>query len=86
MRTTVTLDSDVWAQLKEVARESNVSFEEALNSTLRAGLGMEASIATRFKVNAKPLGARPGVDLNRALRLADQLEEEAFTHKRELKK
>ena len=36
--TTVTLDPDVEAKLQEVARERGVSFREALNSAVCAGL------------------------------------------------
>ena len=86
MRTTVTLDPDLGAQLKELARERDISFKEVLNSTLRAGLAVESPRARRFKVKARPLGARPGVDLSRALRLADQLEDDALAHKLELGK
>ncbi len=39
MRTTVTLQPDVAAQLKERAQKQGISFKDALNSTLRAGLG-----------------------------------------------
>src|SRR5215471_17992270 len=38
MRTTVTLDPDVEARLREIARERGISFKEALNSAIRAGL------------------------------------------------
>ena len=86
MRTTVTLDADLGAQLKDLARERNVSFKEVLNSTLRMGLAVERPRAKRFQVKARPLGARPGIDLSRALRLADQLEDEAVAQKLELGK
>jgi len=38
MRTTVTLDADVAAKLKQTARERGISFKEALNSNVRRGL------------------------------------------------
>ena len=80
----MTLDPDLEAQLKEIARERDVSFREVLNSTLRAGLTMESPAPKRFEVKARPLGARPDIDLSRALRLADQLEDQAVAHKLEL--
>lgn len=86
MRTTVTLDPDLGARLKALARERGVSFKEVLNAALRAGLAGENSAERRFKVYAKPLGVRPGVNLDRALRLADQLEDEATMYKLELGK
>ena len=82
----MTLDPDLGAQLKELARERDVSFKEVLNTTLRAGLATERPKAKRFTVKARPLGARPGVDLNRGLRLADQLEDDAVAQKLELGK
>lgn len=72
--------------MKDLARERDVSFKEVLNSTLRAGLDVESPRARRFKVKARPLGPRPGINLDRALRLADQLEEQAVVHKLELGK
>ena len=81
MRTTVTFDPDLRAQLRELARERNVSFREVLNSTLRAGLALEKQRAGRFKVKARPLGARPAGDLRQALRLADQLDDRAIAIK-----
>ena len=86
MRTTVTLDADLGAQLKDLARERNVSFKEVLNSTLRMGLAVERPRAKRFQVKATPLGARAGIDVSRALRLADLLEDEAVAQKLELGK
>lgn len=72
--------------MKDLARERDVSFKEVLNSTLRAGLAVESPRAKRFKVKARPLGVRPGIDLDRALRLADQFEDQAVAHKLELGK
>lgn len=86
MRTTVTLDPDIGARLREMARERDVSFKEVLNSTLRAGLAAEKPRGRPFVVHPKHLGARPGIDLHRALQLSDQLEDEAIARKLELGK
>ena len=80
MRTTLTLDPDLWMRLKELAEERSVSFEEILNPTLRAGLATSPPAVRPFKVRAKPMGVRPGIDLSRALRLADALEDESLMH------
>ena len=40
MRTTLTVDPDVWARLKELANERSVAFKEIVNATLRAGLAV----------------------------------------------
>jgi len=38
MRTTVTLDPDVEALIREVMRERQISFKEALNQAVRVGI------------------------------------------------
>jgi hypothetical protein len=86
VRTTVTLDADVVEQLKAVARRRDVSFKEALNSTVRAGLAAERGGRRPFEVQARALGLRPGVDLTNALGLAADLEDEAIIRKLELRK
>jgi len=85
MRTTVTLDEDVAAKLHEVARERRVSFKVALNEAVRAGLGGGAA-ARPYSVPSRRMGARPEVDLDRALALADRLEDAATLRKLELGK
>jgi hypothetical protein len=86
MRTTVTLDPDVAEQLKALVRRRNVSFRAALNSTVRAGLAVEPGGSRPYRVPARPMGLRPGVDLTHALRLAASLEDEEIVRKLELRK
>lgn len=86
MRTTVTLDPDVAAKLKEVARDRGVPFKAALNDAVRAGLGASRGAARRYRLPARPMGARPGVDLDRSLRLAGELEDAELVRKLELRK
>jgi hypothetical protein len=85
MRTTVTLDPDVAAKLHEAARERAVSFKVALNDAVRAGLGGAAE-ARPYRVPTRRLGARPGVELDKALALAGRLEDEETLRKLELRK
>jgi hypothetical protein len=75
MRTTVTLDPDVEARLREVARERGVSFKEALNSAVRAG-----RMAREYRTPSRPLGLRPGVSLDKALQMAADLEDAEIAH------
>jgi hypothetical protein len=79
MRTTVTLDPDVEARLREVARERGVSFKEALNSAVRAGL-MAAREAREYRTPSRSLGLRPGVNLDKALQVAADLEDTEIVH------
>ncbi len=86
MRTTVTLDPDVAAKLQQAARERGVSFKAALNDAVRSGLTAGAAPSRRFRVNAQPLGVRPGVDLDKALSLSGELEDAEVVRKLELRK
>jgi len=87
MRTTVTLDPDVAAKLKEETRARGISFKEALNSSVRRGL-------ERGEVKPRPyrlppphrMGARPGVNLDKALQLAGELEDAEIIRKLQLGK
>jgi hypothetical protein len=74
MRTTVTLDPDLAAKLKRVARERGVSFDEALNTSVRRGL-RSAEAPRPYRVPARRLGVKPGIDLDRALRIAGEMED-----------
>ena len=86
MRTTVTLDSDLAAKLRALARERGISFKEALNSTLRRGLASGGGSPQRYRLASRRLGLRPGVDLEDALRLAGELEDAKTIRKLELRK
>ncbi len=86
MRTTVTLDPDVEAKLRGVMRERGVSFKVALNDAVRSGLGGPAPAARRYRMPTAPLGARPGVNLDKALALADEMEDAEIQRKLELGK
>lgn len=88
MRTTVTLDPDVAADLKRRARRTGRPFRQVLNETLRAGLqAQEAPTPQPYRITPVSLGGVvPGVDLDHALRLADALDDEALARKLELRK
>jgi hypothetical protein len=87
MRTTVTLDPDVEAKLRMLARERGVSFKDALNSTLRRGLASGSDRARRpYRLASRPLDLRPGIDLEHALRFAGELEDAETIRKLELRK
>lgn len=86
MRTTVTLDPDVEAKLRALARERRVSFKEALNTSVRLGLDRSGGTVRPYRVPVRPLEVRVGVDLDRALRLAGELEDAELVRKLELRK
>ena len=76
MRTTVTLEPDLAARLRQLSHERNISFKEAINSTLRAGLSAETRTPAPYQEQTRALGLLPGVDLSKALQLAAALEDE----------
>ena len=88
MRTTLTLDQEVAAALKRLAQKTGRPFKEIVNEALRAGIrAREAPAAKRYRLDPVSLGGvTPGVDLDRALRLADALDDEALARKLELRK
>ena len=83
MRTTVTLDPDVEAQLREAMRERGVSFKVALNDAVRVGLGGNG-LPRPFKVISAPLGL--DINIDKALRIAGEMEDEEILRKMELGK
>lgn len=81
MRTTVTLDPDVAVMLREMMREKNLSFKEALNTAVRQGLSSQQHSPTRFKQKTYALRSREGTDLTKALNIAANLEDEEILRK-----
>lgn len=74
MRTTVTLDPDVEALLREAMRESGHNFKQALNAAIRRGL-VQRDNATPFRQRSFELG-KPRVDITKALALAGELDDQ----------
>jgi len=74
-RTTLSLEDDVAARLRDNARRTGRPLKAVVNDAIRAGLD---STATRgrppFKVEARPMGLRPGVDLDDIAGLIERLE------------
>lgn len=86
MRTTVTLDPDVAAKLEQTARERGVSFKVAINDAVRSGLSAAAPVARPFRMQTAPLGVRSGVNLDKALTLAGEMEDAETMRKLDLRK
>ena len=74
-RTTLTLEDDVAASLRDAARRSGRPLKAVVNDAIRAGL---SSGTTRdrppFRVEARPMGLRPGIDLDDISGLLERLE------------
>lgn len=84
MRTTVTLDPDVEAQLREAMRERGVSFKVAINDAVRAGLSSPAQVSRPYKMPTAPLGL--DINIDKALQIAGEMEDEEIIRKLELGK
>jgi plasmid stability protein len=76
MRTTLTLDDDVAAKLAADARRSGRSFKETVNDYLRRGLNTKktAKVKKPFKVRARALGLRSGLNYDDIWGLIEQVE------------
>ena len=81
----MTLDPDVAAALEQAARERRVSFKQVLNDAVRAGLRPPAE-AHPYRLPTRRMGLRAGVDLDKALALAADLEDQEVMRKLELRK
>lgn len=86
MRTTLTLDPDIAAQLRRLAAERGASLTSTINATLRTGLEAGLAQGRPYRETTRDLGTHPGVDLDKALRLAADLEDETIARELELRK
>lgn len=80
MRTTVTLDPDTFALIRRRMQEEGVSFKQAVNDAIRAGLGRPRRRDRPFRTSTAAMGL-PAVNLDRALELAGALEDEELIRK-----
>ena len=82
MKTTLTLDDDLAAQLEERAETLNLSFKQVVNDTLRRGLDVEEPPKKRpGEFRTFPGGFAPGIDPNRLRQLDQELELEWMVNK-----
>lgn len=84
MRTTVTLEPDVEALLKRRMRDSGLSFKQALNDAVRAGLAPEPPQA--FSMPTFSLGFDRSLKLDKALRLAGEFEDAELVRRMQARK
>jgi hypothetical protein len=83
MRTTLTLDPDVAQALKSRMADRKTSFKEVVNETLRQGLAAKPKSKPTevFRVEARSLGLKPGIDPNKLNQLVDELEVQEYVKK-----
>lgn len=84
MRTTITLDEDSQAVIRRLMRERGLTFKQAVNEAIRAG---SASKTRRPAARTRVFDmGEPRVDIDKALRLAADLEDEALIRKLAIRK
>lgn len=76
----MTLDPDVEALVRRVMRERGLSFKQAVNLAIREGLSAGAE-RKPFRTATFHMGSASAVPLDRALRLAGELEDEEIARK-----
>jgi hypothetical protein len=89
MRTTLTIEERLARDLKEIAHRSGKPFKQVVNETLHAGLSAQKTPpkARRYRLKPASLGQPlPGIDLDKALQLADALEDVEIARKLEMRK
>lgn len=80
MRTTVTLDDDLVAALKQRAHERDLPFKQVLNETVRAGLHTQTG-PKPYQMKPGKARLRPDVDFTKALQRAGDLEDQEIARK-----
>lgn len=89
MRTTLTIDDEIARQLKEIAFRTGKSFKSVVNDALRSGISGRPGTPTpkRYRVKPVAMGAVTGpYNLDKALLLADRIEDEEIARKLQLRK
>ena len=89
MRTTLTIDDDIVRHIRKVVANSGKSFKAVVNDALRVGMAGDriAKTAEPYCLTPISMGNIVGpFDLDKALRLADRLEDEEISRKLELRK
>jgi hypothetical protein len=87
MRTTLTIDDSLADALKKRAFETGKSFKQVLNEVIASGLQPPKPPQKPFEQKTYNLGQpMPGVNLDKALQLAGELEDEEIARKMEQRK
>ena len=89
MRTTLTIDDKLAKALRKIACESGRPFKEVVNRALRVGIEAEQALPRERPYRVKPVslgGILPGINLDRALRVADEMEDLEIAAKLRLRK
>jgi geranylgeranyl pyrophosphate synthase len=86
MRTTITLEPDVQALIRRAMKERGISFKEALNAAVRAGLTQGKPKRRSFVQKSYSLGGDRNFRWEKALEIAAAIEDEELGRKIALRK
>lgn len=80
IRTTFTLDEDVFERLNQASRADRVPFRQVLNETLRAGLlaREELPLRRKFRIQPRHMGVRAGLNYDNVPALLELAEGEIY--------
>jgi hypothetical protein len=78
MRTTVTLEPDTEDAVRRLMRERGLTFKQAVNEAIRAGISRPKPRTVRFPTYRM---GKPLIPLDKALQLAGELEDEELIRK-----
>ncbi len=84
MRTTLTLEDDLAARVRELAHRRRISFKEAVNEVVRRGL-MAQEPRSRKPVQVETFSSafRPGIDELKLNQLLDEMDVSELSHRSE---
>ena len=85
MRSTVRIEDDLLAELKEQARAEGIPLTQLMNRVLRAGLDAKKPRRRPVRIQTMDMGP-PKIDLDKALHVAEDLEDEEILRKVALRK
>lgn len=80
----MTLDPDVAALVRKLMRARKLTFKQAINTAIRAG--MNQGEAPRFETPTYPMGFDASIPYTKALRLAGELEDDELARKLSVRK
>jgi hypothetical protein len=80
MRTTLTIDDDLLAQIEDLQRREGLSFKGAVNRLLRAGIQFQAQPPKRkpYRTPSRKLGLRAGLDPTKLNQFVDEMDADEF--------
>jgi hypothetical protein len=73
-RTTLSIDDDVASRIEAEVRRSGRPYRAIVNDALRRGLERGPAVAPPYRLRARSMGRRPGVEIDAVAALLDRLD------------